>query len=146
MSNVETFDIKTSIYHSLAIKQAVVNYDEFEYLERKSLNYGHSFGHVIETLTGYKIPHGEAVLLGIYIINKLFNNSAKITDIVEKYTSLSRLSGIDVDALVKNLVTDKKVVNGIISLVVVTTPGETMFVESPIDGDLLKRVYEVFTN
>ena len=146
VSNVETFDIKTSIYHSLAIKQAVVNYDEFEYLERKSLNYGHSFGHVIETLTGYKIPHGEAVLLGIYIINKLFNNSAKITDIVEKYTSLSRLSGIDIDALVKSLVTDKKVVNGIISLVVVTTPGETMFVESPIDDNLLKRVYEIFTN
>jgi 3-dehydroquinate synthase len=146
VSNIENFDIKTSIYHSLSIKQAVVEYDEFEYLERKSLNYGHSFGHVIETLTEYKIPHGEAVLLGIYIINKLFNNSVKITNIVEKYASLSKLSGIDTDALVNNLVTDKKVVNGIISLVVVNVPGETVFVESPIDSNLLKRVYEIFAN
>jgi 3-dehydroquinate synthase len=130
----------------LSIKQAVVEYDEFEYLERKSLNYGHSFGHVIETLTGYKIPHGEAVLLGIYIINKLFNNSAKITGIVEKYASLSKLSGIDTDALVNNLVTDKKVINGIISLVVVNVPGETVFVQSPIDSNLVKRVYEIFAN
>jgi 3-dehydroquinate synthase len=146
VSNIENFDIKTSIYHSLSIKQAVVEYDEFEYLERKSLNYGHSFGHVIETLTGYKIPHGEAVLLGIYIINKLFNNSAKITGIVEKYASLSKLSGIDTDALVNNLVTDKKVINGIISLVVVNVPGETVFVQSPIDSNLVKRVYEIFAN
>jgi 3-dehydroquinate synthase len=146
VSNIENFDIKTLIYHSLAIKQAVVECDEFEYLERKSLNYGHSFGHVIETLTGYKIPHGEAVLLGIYIINKLFNNSAKITNIVEKYTSLSKLSGIDIDALVRNLVTDKKVVNGMISLVVVNVPGETVFVESSIDSNLVKKVYEIFVN
>ena len=146
MSNIENFDIKTSIYHSLAMKQAIVEYDEFEYLERKSLNYGHSFGHVIETLTNYKIPHGEAVLLGIYIINKLFNNSSEITKIVEKYTTSEKLTGIDIDTLVKNLITDKKVVNGVITLVVVNTPGETLFIESPIDNNLIKRVYEVFVN
>jgi 3-dehydroquinate synthase len=97
-------------------------------------------------LTDYKIPHGEAVLLGIYIINKLFNNSAEITKIVEKYITSEKLAGIDIDTLVNNLITDKKVVNGVITLVVVNTPGETLFIESPIDDNLIKRVYEVFAN
>ena len=97
-------------------------------------------------MTDYKIPHGEAVLLGIYIINRLFNNSAEITKIVEKYTTSEKLAGIDIDALVKNLITDKKVVNGVITLVVINTPGETLFIESPIDDNLIKRVYEVFAN
>ena len=40
----------------------------------------------------------------------------------------------------------KLVVNGVITLVVVNTPGETLFIESPIDDNLIKRVYEVFAN
>jgi 3-dehydroquinate synthase len=72
VNNIDSFDIKTCIFHGLTIKKSIVEHDEFETWERKSLNYGHSFGHVIESLTNYSISHGEAVLLGIEIINKLF--------------------------------------------------------------------------
>jgi 3-dehydroquinate synthase len=94
LDNIDKFDFDTAIYHSLSIKKAVVDADEFEILERKSLNYGHSFGHVIEPLVNYKIPHGEAVMLGIEIINQLFTKSEAISNIVSKYTSLEKIKNI----------------------------------------------------
>ena len=134
------------VFHSLAIKKSVIEKDEFENLERKSLNYGHSFGHAIEAVTKYQIPHGEAVLLGIEIINKLFNNNPQITAMVEKLTSLRRIKNISAKELVSVARTDKKVKNGVISLVVVPEAGGTKFVETPLDTDLEKRLPEVLVS
>ena len=39
--------------------------DEFDKGVRNILNYGHTFGHAYESVTGYAIPHGIAVSLGI---------------------------------------------------------------------------------
>jgi 3-dehydroquinate synthase len=54
------------------IKKQIIEYDEFELSTRKVLNYGHTIGHAIESTTSYFIPHGIAVLMGMYIKNKLF--------------------------------------------------------------------------
>jgi 3-dehydroquinate synthase len=144
--NYDTLNYINLIKMSTSIKKLVIEYDEFELLERKSLNYGHSFGHVIETLTNYQIPHGEAVLLGIQIINKLFTNSESISNIISNYTSLSKIKNINFHELVNRLSSDKKVTNGIISLVVVTKPGKTNFIDYKIDEFLLEKVYEIFAN
>ena len=54
------------------VKKVIIEYDEFEKLERKVLNYGHTIGHAIESTTSYFIPHGIAVLIGMYVKNVLF--------------------------------------------------------------------------
>lgn len=145
-SNIDNFDLKTCIFHALNIKKAVIEHDEFESCERKSLNYGHSFGHVIEALTSYSIPHGEAVMLGIEVINKIFTRSDQITNLVHNFTNLNKLKNIDFDKLVSSLKTDKKVTSGVMSFVVIDRPGYTTFIDTPIDESLIKRVYEVFVN
>lgn len=142
-SYVEMFDnltIEEKIFHSLAIKKSVIEKDEFETLERKSLNYGHSFGHSIESVMNYEISHGEAVLLGIEIINRLFDQNTQITNMVEKFTSLSRLNGCDMNKVYEATKTDKKVKNGIISLVVVPSPGLTKFIPTKLDDELMERL------
>lgn len=54
------------------LKANVVSQDEKENGIRALLNYGHSFGHVIECLTDYTVyTHGEAVIMGISFVNKL---------------------------------------------------------------------------
>lgn len=145
-SKLDEFDIDTAVFHALTLKKAVVDYDEFEILERKSLNYGHSFGHIIEPMTNYKIPHGEAVLLGILIINKLFDNLDYVSDLIEKWTSLDKIKNIDVEELVKRLKTDKKVSNGIISFVTLPSLGKISFMNQKIDNNLINKVHEIFTN
>ena len=47
------------ISDSLEIKR-YIEIDEYDKNERQIFNYGHSFGHAIESLTNYSIPHGGA--------------------------------------------------------------------------------------
>ena len=57
---------------SSLIKKQLIEYDEFDENERRVLNYGHTIGHAIESVSNYFIPHGIAVLIGMYVINMLF--------------------------------------------------------------------------
>ena len=57
------------VKRNLEIKKRFIEREEFERGERQLLNYGHSFGHAIESLTNYKIPHGIAVSYGMDIAN-----------------------------------------------------------------------------
>lgn len=57
------------IRESLKIKQSVIENDEFDRGERNKFNYGHTFGHAIESVTDYAIKHGQAVTVGMDIAN-----------------------------------------------------------------------------
>ena len=60
---LDTTVIEQLVYASVVLKAAVVNRDETEQGERRILNFGHTFGHAIEKITG--VTHGEAVGLGM---------------------------------------------------------------------------------
>lgn len=57
------------IERAVRIKAAVVSRDPFEKGPRRILNFGHTFGHVLETY--YRIPHGMAVVEGMHIAAEL---------------------------------------------------------------------------
>ena len=57
------------IHRSLAIKKRYIEEDEFDRGPRNVFNYGHSFGHAIEAATGFAIPHGIAVTIGMDMAN-----------------------------------------------------------------------------
>jgi len=64
--------LKEAIRRSVALKAWVVNQDEKEAGIRAVLNYGHTFGHVVENETDYTTYlHGEAVAIGIVMANAL---------------------------------------------------------------------------
>lgn len=52
---------------SLLIKQQFIEEDEFDRGRRRLLNFGHCFGHAIESATNFAVPHGQAVVLGIVL-------------------------------------------------------------------------------
>lgn len=54
----------------VSYKAAVVAEDEREHGRRKLLNFGHTFGHAAEKLSGYTIRHGEGVALGMALITR----------------------------------------------------------------------------
>lgn len=56
---------------SLRIKQAYIEKDEFDQGIRNIFNYGHTFGHAIESATDFEIPHGIAISIGMSIANKV---------------------------------------------------------------------------
>ena len=57
------------IHRSLAIKKRIIEIDEFDRGPRNVMNYGHSFGHAIESATEFAIPHGIAVTIGMDMAN-----------------------------------------------------------------------------
>lgn len=52
------------LIQSLLIKKEIIEKDEFDIGPRLVMNYGHTFGHAIESATNYEIPHGIAVTIG----------------------------------------------------------------------------------
>ena len=65
----ESVSIAKIIEYCLKLKIAVVTKDEKENGLRKVLNFGHTYGHVLEAITKYKkYTHGEAIIFGMYFI------------------------------------------------------------------------------
>lgn len=64
LSNVARY-----IYLSLEIKRKFIEQDEFDRGIRNVMNYGHSFGHAIESATNFAVPHGIAVTIGLDMAN-----------------------------------------------------------------------------
>lgn len=59
------------IVRSVEIKADVVSRDEREEGLRKVLNFGHTIGHAVETVSGFSLLHGEAVAIGMALESKL---------------------------------------------------------------------------
>lgn len=103
------------------IKYEVVMKDERESGLREVLNLGHTVGRAIETVSDYKLLHGEALAIGIVAEAKLANKLGFMTDIQkDEVIALLKKANlpteipdyIDREDLVKKLYTDKKVKNG----------------------------------
>ena len=66
--NGEDFDREYVISKCIQIKSDIVAADEFDGGIRQLLNYGHTIGHAIETLSNFSVTHGSAVAAGMAII------------------------------------------------------------------------------
>lgn len=66
---VERDILLTYIRRALLIKQRYIEVDEFDRNVRNIFNYGHSFGHAIESATNFYVPHGIAVSMGMDMAN-----------------------------------------------------------------------------
>ena len=91
------------------IKKEYIEKDEFDRKERKVLNLGHSFGHAIEKLLNYEIPHGIAVMHGIYMAYFLNLYSTNQAYSLEK-NSLPKLIDLVVKLLNKQTVFTTEVI------------------------------------
>ena len=72
------------IRDNMQVKIAYMENDEFDQGRRNLLNYGHCFGHALETSSGYQISHGIAVLIGIMFANILSNMRHMLSDALLK--------------------------------------------------------------
>jgi len=53
------------LHATLTVKQWFIETDEFDQAERRLLNFGHTWGHALESATSFAIPHGLAVAIGM---------------------------------------------------------------------------------
>lgn len=66
--------VKSQLLHVIStcvsMKRGVVCADEFDRGARQILNFGHTFGHAIESCSGYSVSHGSAVAIGMVMITR----------------------------------------------------------------------------
>ncbi len=125
------------IAESVRMKAEVVSSDEREGDLRRILNFGHTFGHALESETEYKrLLHGEAVAWGmraaIYLGESTGHLSAEdsveMLQMIEDYGPIPSLAGIPAENLVGRLVHDKKTVQGMVHFVLPVRIGEVTVV------------------
>lgn len=124
---------------SSLIKKQLIEYDEFDENERRVLNYGHTIGHAIESVSNYFIPHGIAVLIGMYVINMLFykDKHANINQLILNMVDpIFFKINFDYDIFIKHLLSDKKNNGNDICFILLEDIGKTKF--------LFKNLNEIY--
>lgn len=115
------------------IKAEVVADDEREQGRRVILNFGHTFGHAIEAVTGYeRLLHGEAVAAGMAMAMDLSVRLGRSDDadrervrrLIERAGLATEAPDIDEDALLDAMGMDKKVLDGRLRFIVCDGIGE----------------------
>ena len=129
--------LQTILIRSCQAKAHVVSKDEKEAGLRAILNYGHTIGHAVESLTGYRVVnHGEAVAIGMVAAGKIAVAQGLWTAeehdrqcrLIEKAGLPTRIPAqlaneADLAAIVAALQTDKKVESGKVRFVLPTQIG-----------------------
>ncbi len=121
-------------------KAKIVAADEFERGERKLLNLGHTVGHAVETLSGYKVSHGHAVAIGTAIITRAAVKLGRCSDeVCARILAALRACGLptatdfSADALADAAISDKKRSGDSITLVLPRGIGDCKLFETPVE-------------
>ena len=133
------------IKRSAKSKAEIVVKDEKESGVRAFLNYGHTFGHVIENLCGYgKWLHGEAVAMGMVAVGQLAvqrglwheSDSKRQKQLIEKAGLPSKWPKLEIESVLNSLQGDKKVKNGKVSFVMPLKIGDVKLFNNISDKEI----------
>ena len=118
--------LAAAIETSCASKAAIVARDEHEHGERALLNFGHTFGHALETVAGYgTLLHGEAVAIGMLLAARLSAHLGLASEAdCERLAALlahlglpTQAPALDADRLLAAMRLDKKNLGGRLRLI-----------------------------
>jgi 3-dehydroquinate synthase len=139
------------VRRSCELKAQVVLEDEFDMGLRAILNYGHTFGHALEKVTGYAaLTHGEAIAVGMCMAADLVSETAPspaMTELVKRQDGLFTALGLPCAAsgvvpadVLAAMRSDKKYVGGSSRLVLPDRLGRVAVVPDVPDGDVLAAI------
>jgi 3-dehydroquinate synthase len=144
--------LTTLVAESVRIKASVVARDERESGLRKVLNFGHTIGHAIESVSNYKLLHGEAVAIGMALEGELAERigvakpgtAQAIRTALESIGLPSTFPALDRDAVLAATKSDKKARAGRVEYAlpskVGSMAGESSGWSIPVDDDAVSEV------
>ena len=155
--NLDKNIIQTAIIKSIKIKSKIVRNDPNELLDKKIsrslLNFGHSFGHAIETLYGYsnKINHGEAISVGMILEANLSKHLGLLSDkdfnVIKKHfmkaNLKTNLKNLNLKKIVKIMKFDKKNIKKKFSIVLLKKIGDS-YLEKQLDEKSVLYAFKKF--
>ena len=150
--------IEELLWESVIIKNAIVTQDPFENGIRKTLNYGHTLGHAIESYSLSKndlkpLLHGEAIAIGMilttYISSKILGFPEDTLEdvsnsITEKFLKIS-FNKLDIEEIIKLLIYDKKNTSGKVMFVLLKDIGIPK-INCEVPNEYLIEAFDYYKN
>ncbi len=158
LSQVTTNDLDQLIHRSIEIKNEIVCQDLTENGIRKSLNFGHTLGHAIESYflenpNKPELLHGEAVAIGMILASYLSVEKNTLTE--ADYLEVSKIilntypkiefTTEDISEIIKLLIFDKKNEYGKVLFVLLDGIGATK-INQIINNDLIFKAFNSYSN
>ncbi len=145
---LESEPLSRVVRRSVELKAQVVTRDERESGLRAILNYGHTVGHAVESLTGYtRVLHGEAVAIGM-VAAALISHGMGLADgsLAGRIADLLVRAGLPVkppadvipEAVVEAMKLDKKVARGKLRFVLVKEIGSA-FISEDVTPEIIAK-------
>ncbi len=114
----------------LGVKLGFLRDDEFDTGRRNLLNYGHDFGHALESASEFSIPHGQAVIFGMLAANLVAKDRSVLNEGLEREIAETLLlpclvarpssEAMEPGAIVDAMKRDKKRTGGMMALIMMT--------------------------
>ncbi len=133
------------------IKAEIVSEDEREGSIRAILNYGHTFGHAIESLTDYSVyTHGEAVSIGMVMAASMAErmgmlsqaDKKDITNLLESVNLPTKKPDLNSNDFLESMKRDKKVQDGEIRLILLESIGRAIISNDYPNEILMETISE----
>lgn len=156
ISNIFLNNLDSLIYDSIIIKRNVVEKDPYEANLRKTLNFGHTLGHAIESYflsnpEKTTLLHGEAIIVGMilecFISSELTNfpleTTKEIKSLFKNYYGEIDIKESEYNTIIELLKYDKKNEHGNINFVLLEAIG-TPKIDCLVDDDLIHKAFNFY--
>ena len=139
--------LETVVFRSAKIKARVVEKDERDFNLRNILNFGHTIGHAIESVSDLRVQHGEAVAIGMLaearISSKLGifkeNEMSRLEEVIARAGLPIQIPALQLEEIIKAIKHDKKILQGKIRFALPRTIGEA-FLTDEVSPSLVEEV------
>jgi len=138
--------LETVVSGSAKIKARVVEKDEKDFGLRNILNYGHTAGHAIESVSDFKVRHGEAVAIGMVVAarisNKLgildTNEVIRLKDVIARAGLPTEVPDLQTKGLIQAISHDKKILQGKVRFVLPKSIGD-VFITDEVSPSMIEE-------
>lgn len=135
------------VLRSAQIKAEIVEKDELDLGLRHILNYGHTIGHAVESVSDFKVGHGEAVALGMLAAGRVSNKMGiirqneliRLERVIQQVGLPIKMPGLEVGRLIQAMEFDKKIVKGKIKFILLRSIGKA-FITDELKPSLIEQV------
>lgn len=138
--------LRQAIEKSLMTKLSYMQDDEFDTGKRNLLNFGHCFGHAVESTSSFFVPHGQAVIVGMLFANIVARNrgllSSALFQVIQHEVLLPALttpphnSHLDSKEIIAAMQMDKKRTGDGLVLVILTDSYAMMKIDDLSQSEL----------
>lgn len=143
--------LKELVYRSCDIKRFIVEKDPTEKGDRALLNLGHTIGHAIEKYKNFTMTHGECVALGCVAAAFIswkrellsMEEYYEIRDMFVPFNLPISIEDVDIEEVLSNLKSDKKMENNQIKFVLLKKIGKAVIDKTVSDDEIRDALKEI---